>query len=159
MAKVDDKYVCVHQKCLYEQCTCNCASLTCASPSRTLLYVLACHHETGVQILTRIQSAIEAMVDMAAFETTTGSLAAVAHSSYLRLLLGSVSGFSLFSATSLQANCCINVIDFPRPAKRLRVRRPSSDQSIALSMGKVIRVNETRHLTSLPMRTSALLPA
>jgi broad specificity phosphatase PhoE len=155
MAKVDDKYVCVHQKCLYEQCTCNYASLTCASPSRTLLY----DHETCVQILTRIQSAVEAMVDTAAFETTTGSLAAVAHSSYLRLLLGAVSGFSLFSATSLQANCCINVIDFPRPATRLRVRRPSSDQSIALSTGKVIRVNETRHLTSLPMRTSALLLA
>jgi hypothetical protein len=53
-----------------------------------------------MQILVRIENAIETMVNMAAFETTTGSLAAVAHSSYLRLLLGAVSGFSLFSATS-----------------------------------------------------------
>jgi broad specificity phosphatase PhoE len=113
-----------------------------------------------MQILVRIESAIETMVNMAAFETTTGSLAAVAHSSYLRLLLGAVSGFSLFSATSLQANCCINVIDFPRPATRRRERQPlSMNQSVALSTGKVIRVNETRHLTSLPMRKSALLPA
>jgi broad specificity phosphatase PhoE len=113
-----------------------------------------------MQILVRIESAIETMVNMAAFETTTGSLAAVAHSSYLRLLLGAVSGFSLFSATSLQANCCINVIDFPRPATRRRERQPlSMNQSVALSTGKVIRMNETRHLTSLPMRKSALLPA
>jgi broad specificity phosphatase PhoE len=111
------------------------------------------------------------MVYMAAYESNdTGCLAAVAHSSYLRLLLGAVTGFAAFSATSLQANCCVNVLDFARPERRrsnqlwllpttttTAATNAAESSSTMTRTGKVIRVNETRHLASIPARPSALL--
>lgn len=114
---------------------------------------------TSLQMLQRVESALQSMVETAAFETSTGCLAAVTHGAYLRLLLGAVEGFSVFVATSQQANCCINVIDFARPSSPTKSSPPSSlmipDSGFQLpQQGRVIRVNENRHLASIAMRAS-----
>ena len=99
------------------------------------------------------------MIDMAAYETDCSALVAIAHSSYLRILLGAVQEFALFSATTPQSNCGINVIDFPHPslsttstATNRFGREGSSNNMILIPKGEVIRVNEKRHLGSLPER-------
>jgi broad specificity phosphatase PhoE len=93
------------------------------------------------------------MIDMAANETNCSSLVAITHSSYLRILLGAVQDFALFSATTPQSNCGINVIDFPRPSTTTfstnRFGGEGNTNAILIPKGEVIRVNERRHLSAL----------
>jgi broad specificity phosphatase PhoE len=106
-------------------------------------------------MLRRIESALQDMVETAAFETETGCIAAVTHSVFLRLLLGTVQGSSMVFTpvtSQQQANCCINVLDFPRPttgstSKLASTTIPESD--FRLPNGRVIRMNENRHLASI----------
>ena len=120
-------------------------------------------------MLRRVESALQSMVETAAFETSNGCLAAVTHGAYLRLLLGAVEGFSVFAATSQQANCCINVIDFARPTNgpettttgsppSSRIVPASDSDSYQLPEGRVIRVNENRHLASIALRAPLTVP-
>ena len=97
------------------------------------------------QILTRIRSALNSMIEIAAVETRSSCLAAISHSSYLRLLIGAVDDSTVFSASLPQSNCGINVIDFPHPGSK----STTYDHKLVPS-GKVIRVNEKRHLSSIP---------
>jgi hypothetical protein len=131
----------------------------------------------SLQVLRRIANAVQSMVETAAFDTANGCLVAVTHSSYLRLLLGAVDGFTTFSAATPLANCCINVVDFARPTTTTSrweqslstlstpSRRTQSagsnndgdDSEIQFPKGRVIRVNEKRHLASIPSRASLLV--
>lgn len=100
--------------------------------------------------------ALYTMIDMAANETNCSSLIAITHSSYLRILLGAVQDFALFSATTPQSNCGINVIDFLRPSTTpFATNRfgggEGNTNTIRIPKGEVIRVNEKRHLSSLQL--------
>jgi broad specificity phosphatase PhoE len=92
------------------------------------------------------------MIDLAAFETDISALVAITHSSYLRILLGAVQDFALFSATTPQSNCGINVVDFPHPstitASLATNRFNGDDSNNSIPKGEVIRVNEKRHLST-----------
>jgi hypothetical protein len=104
------------------------------------------------------------MIDLAAYNTTSGSLIAITHSSYLRLLLGAVQDFYLFSASSSQSNCGINVIDFPHPSQHITTTSQHittttttaltatamnsfGEGNILVPKADVIRMNERRHLS------------
>jgi len=113
-----------------------------------------------LKILRRIESALQTLV-MTASESKTGSIAAVAHSSYVRMLLAVVGDMSLFTASQLQQkNCCVNVLDFRRPTlagivprKKDPLRLPGGPVSRLVQLdipeGYVVRTNEERHLASL----------
>ncbi len=112
------------------------------------------------QILNRVSQAVYAMINMAADSSPNSALIAIAHSSYLRILLGAVQppDAALFSAaTTPQSNCCINVIDFPHPSTMttLATNRlmdgddDNNNNVILIPRGNVIRVNEKRHLNAL----------
>jgi broad specificity phosphatase PhoE len=106
-------------------------------------------------VLRRIDHALRSLIWIAAYESDSGCVAAVTHSSYLRLLLGFVEGFALFSATSPQANGGINVIDFPRPVNLGHTNgKTDSIADALLSKGRVVRVNEKRHLLSVTASAS-----
>jgi hypothetical protein len=109
------------------------------------------------QILSRIGSALQLMTEIAACETESSCLAAITHSSYLRLLIGAVEDFAFFSVTSPQSNCGINVLDFPRPinmsatnqgtiSNKYPVTGEAKSSLKFVPTGKVVRVNERRHL-------------
>jgi broad specificity phosphatase PhoE len=116
------------------------------------------------QVLARIENALQILVETAS-ETKTGSVAAVAHSVYLRMLLGAIQPSSLLNASTLvQKNCCVNVIDFPRlnRAKDIPVanngiyasirksQKERTDRSVSItSRGHIIRINEARHVESI----------
>lgn len=93
------------------------------------------------------------MIDMAAYETDCSTCVAITHSSYLRILLGVVQDFALFSAPTPQSNCGINVIDFPHPSTTIAINRFSGEgnnsNEIMIPKGAVIRTNEKRHLGSI----------
>jgi hypothetical protein len=112
----------------------------------------------SLQIISRIGSALHLLIEIAAYETESSCLAAITHSSYLRLLVGAVDGFAFFSATSPQSNCGINVIDFPRSIQKFPsnygtkanenpVTGETRSDLKPVPTGKVIRVNERRHLS------------
>lgn len=105
------------------------------------------------QILSRIGSALRFMIEIAARETDSSCLAAITHSSYLRLLIGAVDDFRFFSSATPQNNCGINVIDFPRPKKFFPSNHDANpNENVAdnfVPLGKIIRVNERRHLSSI----------
>jgi broad specificity phosphatase PhoE len=93
-----------------------------------------------------------------AAESENGCLAAVAHSSYLKVLLLCLQDISLFEYSVLkQDNCCINVLDLKKngatrtlngKSKLIGTRVPS-DFAMKIPLGKVVRVNENRHLVGL----------
>lgn len=89
--------------------------------------------ESLAEVQERVRMATLTMLD-----TDASCVAAVSHSSYLRVFLSTVDqGFSLTRASSLQIpNCSIHVVDFDK--------RPRQD----LWYGKVVRTSEARHLSS-----------
>jgi broad specificity phosphatase PhoE len=123
--------------------------------------------ESGYEVLQRIETALKFLVNEAC-KTSTGTIVAVAHSVYLRVLLsciGQANGFvAIQSPTNLkQSNCCVNVIDFPRAIVSNSIssmdtisrrdvglfnRLLKSKKSIA-EQGKIISINENRHLGNL----------
>jgi broad specificity phosphatase PhoE len=121
-------------------------------------------------MLLRIEEALWSMVETA-HRSESGCIAAVTHSSYLRMLLATVEDVSLLTASTWkQANCCVNVLDFDRPTTTTATNgmRPRTSGRLLASVpflqvnnisillpdikvpsGRVIRVNEMRHLGSL----------
>ena len=98
---------------------------------------------------------------MEAAKGSGGSVAAVTHSRYIRMLLAVVLDESLAeSIASQQANCCINVLDMKADGSH-REAGPKSplvggplsfapeDFSLLVPAGNAIRVNECRHLQDL----------
>jgi broad specificity phosphatase PhoE len=101
--------------------------------------------------LQRISTALRTLIDIAAYETDSGSLVAISHSVYLRLLLGAVQDVAIFSSTSPQANCGINVIDFPHPTTSTIMNQFGETNESSIPKGNVVRVNEKRHLSLVPL--------
>lgn len=95
--------------------------------------------ETGLEMLQRVNTSLLALID-AASKTTSGCIAAVSHSAYLRMLLATVDDeLSLLTASKMKLeNCSVNVLDFRRSGvanKKIK--------------GQVVRINEKRHLQSI----------
>lgn len=91
-------------------------------------------------------------------------VAAVAHSTYLRMLLAVAQEQPLLLASTMeQKNCCVNVLDLKAdgstktigPRSRLFTGGPllvsnaPSDFRLTVPQCKVVRINEKRHLGSL----------
>jgi broad specificity phosphatase PhoE len=97
----------------------------------------------------------------------TRCVAAVAHSTYLRMLLAMVQDMPLLQASTLQIpNCSVNVLDFATTDKHDTLRlsgksalfggdllsQASLDYSLEIPRGEVVRLNEKRHLAELVSR-------
>jgi broad specificity phosphatase PhoE len=120
--------------------------------------------KSKTKMLDRIDRALQVLVTEAS-NTKTGCIAAIAHSVYLRMMLGSISNLSFVAASRLQqSNCCINVMDFPRSngSETSNLNISSSSRALLLSSnflvvpessnysrGRVLRINEKRHLEIL----------
>lgn len=92
--------------------------------------------ETGREVLDRAQSAVAALLAL-----QTPNVVAVAHSSYLRVLLSYVGGISLAEAATWKIrNCSIHVVDFDRTTGE----------------SKLVRVSEDRHLNSIAIPKAAV---
>lgn len=92
---------------------------------------LGANGETGQEVLDRVQRAIDAILN--GNRGNDRYIAAVAHSSYLRVLLSYAGGVSMAEAATWKIrNCSIHVVDFNRETKA----------------AKLIRIGEDRHLVS-----------
>jgi broad specificity phosphatase PhoE len=107
-----------------------------------------------LQVFSRVEDALHSLVEQAA-ETENSCLAAITHSSYLRVLLLCLQDKSLLEYSVMQqGNCCINVLDLKKngatrtlTGKSILVgARAPSDFVMKTSLGNVVRVNEIRHL-------------
>lgn len=114
--------------------------------------------ESGRQVLYRAASALTALADVAS--KSGGSVVAVSHSTYLRMLLSTVLNIPLAQGAMMeQKNGCINVLDvnLKRPLKELGPKSEllggpfsmARDFSLFIPETKVVRVNEARHLHGL----------
>lgn len=114
--------------------------------------------ESGRQVLFRAANALNTLADVAS--KTGGSVVAVSHSTYLRMLLSTVMNIPLAQGAMLeQKNGCINVLDvnIKRPMKELGPKSElfggklsmARDFSLAIPETKIVRVNEIRHLHGL----------
>jgi broad specificity phosphatase PhoE len=108
------------------------------------------------EVLKRAASALRTLVRVA--DTNGGSVMAISHSTYLRMLLAIVLEMPLGEAATLvQKNGCVNVIDFSRKEAFLRIGSNSHmfyktappDFKLHVPKGNVIRINETRHLNDI----------
>lgn len=116
--------------------------------------------ESGREVLVRAADSLTALVDQAA-KAKSGSLVAISHSTYLRMLLGLCMDISLLEAATLETkNGCINVIDVDMQKPMTKIGRNSPvfggknsmapmDTRIVIPSVKVVRINETRHLADL----------
>jgi broad specificity phosphatase PhoE len=104
-----------------------------------------------------VENAFHSLVEQAA-ESENSCLAAVAHSSYLRILLLCLQDKSLLEYSVMQqGNCCINVLDLKKngDTRTLTGRsllvgtRAPLDFAMKTPVGNVIRVNEIRHLVGV----------
>lgn len=95
-------------------------------------------------------------------EINGGSIAAVAHSKFLKVLLAAVQDMPLtIAVTSQQMNGCINVLDMKRNSTLVTTLGPKcnllggllsnapNDFDLQVPIGKVRRINEKRHLEDL----------
>lgn len=115
------------------------------------------HHQ---QVLDRAERALESMVQLAR-ATPNGCIAAVAHSTYLRILLATVQEIPLVQVSTLeQKNCCVNVLDVTTNGARQTIdsrsalfggplSRAPADYRLAFPTTQVVRLNESRHLVGL----------
>lgn len=108
------------------------------------------------EVLKRAASALRTLALVA--DSNGGSVMAVSHSTYLRMLLAIVLEMPLEDAATLvQKNGCINVIDFSRREafrtlgsnSRMFLKTAPADFKLHVPKGKVIRINETRHLQDI----------
>eukprot|EP00978_Attheya_sp_CCMP212_P024001 scaffold74699_cov49-Attheya_sp.AAC.1 len=116
--------------------------------------------ESGREILERVALALD---ELAQIGTTTETILAVSHSTFLRMLLALVMNISLAEAALLeQRNGCINVLDISMTSKH---RLPLDQTKLFLPVGmtkpsgnldipstRVVRVNEIRHLTGVSLK-------
>ncbi len=87
-------------------------------------------------------------------------MAAISHSTYLRILLATILNISLAQSALLeQVNGCINVVDLSK-SKNLQcgpkstlfggfLSQASSDFHLIVPKGTVVRINEKRHLEGI----------
>lgn len=96
----------------------------------------------------------------AASESREGSCVAVAHSTFLRILLGMALDVPLLEAASYSIlNGSVSVVDVPRDFKTQRLGRKSrlfsgplrQEIDVEVPICKVIRINEARHLPTKPI--------
>lgn len=107
--------------------------------------------------------ALEALVKEA--EANGGTVAAIAHSRFLKVLLAVVDDMPLTQAVATQqTNCCIDVLDMKRNAPPIMLGANSNlfggknseapfDFELKVPSGKVMRINEKRHLEDLQLET------
>jgi broad specificity phosphatase PhoE len=107
-----------------------------------------------LKVFSRVENALHSLVEQAA-ESENNCLAAVAHSSYLRVLLLCLQDKSLLEYSIIkQGNCCINVLDLKKNGdtrtltdrSKLVGARAPRDFAMKTPIGNVVRVNEIRHL-------------
>lgn len=116
--------------------------------------------ETARNVLTRISLALNSMLEVAA-SNNGGSVMAVSHSTYLRMLLAMVMDVPLLQAASFeQKNCCINVMDVSLK-ETVDVTYKSNlfggglssmaprDFCLTIPKVKILRINEVGHLDDL----------
>lgn len=114
--------------------------------------------ESGRQVLYRAANALTTLASVAS--RTGGSVVAVSHSTYLRMLLSTVMNIPLAQGALLeQKNGCINVLDvnLDKPMKELGPKSEllggklsmAREFSLSIPETKVVRVNESRHLQGL----------
>lgn len=115
--------------------------------------------DSGREVLERAVDSIGTLA-AAASKSDKGCCVAVTHSTFLRILLALVSNVPLFEAASMSVvNGCISVIDVPRDVKTRRLGKrakffggvPTEDFAIEVPICHVIRINETRHLPTVPV--------
>jgi broad specificity phosphatase PhoE len=113
--------------------------------------------ESGREVLSRVQDSLRLLVENAA-ASESRSIAAIAHSGYLKVLLLCLQDNSLLQYSVLeQKNCCINVLDLKKDgssrllngmSKVLGSRAPL-DLAVSIPVGNVLRINESRHLIGI----------
>eukprot|EP00566_Odontella_aurita_P011617 CAMPEP_0113598738 /NCGR_PEP_ID=MMETSP0015_2-20120614/41758_1 /TAXON_ID=2838 /ORGANISM="Odontella" /LENGTH=390 /DNA_ID=CAMNT_0000506797 /DNA_START=131 /DNA_END=1304 /DNA_ORIENTATION=- /assembly_acc=CAM_ASM_000160 len=113
--------------------------------------------ESGREVLNRGASALKSLAKLAGRSYNSsgkaGSIVAVSHSSYIRILLSLVLGIPLEKASTLpQENGCINVVDIFRGEPPAAFERHNTifyenpkDFELQFPLGKVERMNEVRH--------------
>lgn len=116
--------------------------------------------ESARDVFTRISLALNSMLEVASSNNNGGSIMAVSHSTYLRMLLAMVMDVPLLQAASFeQKNCCINVMDVSFK-ETVDVYNKSNIFGGGLSMAprdlhltipkvQIIRMNEVGHLDGL----------
>jgi broad specificity phosphatase PhoE len=109
--------------------------------------------------LNRSVASLGALVKEA--EENGGTVAAIAHSKFLKVLLAVVQDTPLAEIIATQqTNCCINVLDMKRGAPLTTLGSKSTlfggslsnapnDFELEVPSGKIIRINEKRHLQDL----------
>lgn len=114
--------------------------------------------EDGRSVLQRVATALFVLRQYAS--DTTGSVVAVTHSAYLRVLLCLVQGLPFLAAKTIeQKNCCINVIDVSMKEVVTITNKSSvfggllsqapADFRLQIPKAYVIRQNEISHLEGL----------
>jgi broad specificity phosphatase PhoE len=111
-----------------------------------------------LQVMARAETALDSLVKLA-MQSETRSVAAIAHSTYLKMLLALVQEASLLQTSALQlSNCCINVIDFERDRMRVSgksmlfggiLSQAPDEYTLEMPKGEVVRLNEKRHLDNI----------
>lgn len=111
--------------------------------------------------MNRCTSALTYLVKEA--EKNGGSVIAVSHSKFLKVLLSIMDDVPLIQgATTQQTNCCIDVLDMKRDGSFVTLgpkcnliggamSNAPQDFSLRVPAGRVVRVNEKRHLVDLEM--------
>ena len=119
--------------------------------------------ESFREILLRVKNALGTLINSAQ-SSESRCVAAVTHSTYLRILLAVIQDIPLAQASTMeQKNACINVIDFSFKDNTALTKKlvPNSNLfggalshapqnfSIEIPVGMVLRTGEKRHLGSL----------
>ena len=115
--------------------------------------------ESGRIVVSRICDSLYQLTSLA--KENGGCIAAVSHSTFLRMLLAVTLDISLLEASSLtQVNGCINVldVDISEPSKVVgpqsnmfggKLSFAPKDTAFTFPSVEVVRVNETRHLVGI----------
>mmetsp|Transcript_23656 Transcript_23656/g.42930 ORF Transcript_23656/g.42930 Transcript_23656/m.42930 type:complete len:369 (+) Transcript_23656:1-1107(+) len=115
--------------------------------------------ESGREVMERIASSLRFLVKEA--NENGGSVIAISHSKFNRVLLAVMEDKPLIQGAAIQqANCCINVLDLKRDGSTTTLgpkcnllggplSNAPDDFSLQIPVGKVVRVNEKRHLENL----------
>jgi broad specificity phosphatase PhoE len=115
--------------------------------------------ETGGEVLARIEKSLQDLAKSAS-NASNRCVAAIAHSTFLKILLATAQNIPLAQVAMLeQKNCCVNVLDFStKQAINLASRSellggPLSlaplEFTLSIPKTAVIRMNEKRHLGDL----------
>mmetsp|Transcript_34147 Transcript_34147/g.48526 ORF Transcript_34147/g.48526 Transcript_34147/m.48526 type:complete len:335 (+) Transcript_34147:943-1947(+) len=119
--------------------------------------------ESGREVLQRSSSALRSLISLTN-ESQVGCIAAVAHSTYLKILLAVLMEEPLAKASSRTlANASINVLDMKRDGSTTSIQggsnlfggtplsRAPSNFKLKVPSGNVVRFNEDRHLRGISL--------